>query len=333
MIKRYKDFYRSIIISDAAIIAGFVVLLFVNKISAFVFLGVTVLILTLFSITTYNRVKEIRELSSYLERINSGEFDIAISDNEEGELSVLKNNIYKVVVQLRSQSELLSKDKNYLADSLADISHQLKTPITSIMMMNDLLKYETDEAKRHEFAEVINSQLGRMNWLIITLLKLSKIDAGAIEFNNKSTSVKNVIAQSCKQFSVGAELKNVAITQNCSNDVYASIDENWFVEAISNIIKNCLEHTEAGGEISISADETPIYTKIIIKDNGCGIDKEDMPHIFERFYQGKNHSESSIGIGLALSKAIFNRQGATVEVKSEKGVGTEFEIKIYKTVI
>lgn len=333
MIKRYKDFYRSIIISSAAIIVGFVALLFVNGISAFVFIGVTALILTLFSITTYRRVKEIRELSSYLERINSGEFDIAITDNEEGELSILKNNIYKVVVKLRSQSELLIKDKNYLADSLADISHQLKTPITSIMMMTDLLKHETDEKKKQEFTDVIDSQLDRMNWLIVTLLKLSKIDAGAIEFNNKRTGIANVISQSVKQFSISAELKNIEITQNCNESIFANIDENWFVEAISNIVKNCLEHTANNGKISLTAEETPICTKIVIRDNGCGIDKEDLPHIFERFYQGKNHSASSIGIGLALSKAIFNRQGATVDVKSEKDIGTEFEIKIYKMVI
>lgn len=333
MIKRYKEFYKALIISSAAIVIGFIALLFINKPAAFVFLFVSLLILCVFSSFTYKRMKEIRDFSDYLTRINDGEYDLALSDNEEGELSVLKNNIYKVVVKLRSQSELLYKDKNYLADSLADISHQLKTPITSIMMMTDLLKYETNDEKRKKFTEVIDSQLERMNWLITTLLKLSKIDAGAIQFNNKNTSIKNVIEQSSKQFLIGAELKNISVNSSCKDDVFAEIDENWFVEAISNIIKNCLEHTESGGKINIFADETPLYTKIIISDNGCGIDKADLPHIFERFYQGQNHSASSIGIGLALSKAIFNRQGASVEVKSEKNIGTEFKIKIYKTVI
>lgn len=333
MIRRYKEFYIALVISVALVLIGFVALVFKDAFSAVVFLVISVVIILLFSIITYKRIKEIRLLSEYLSRINDGEFDLDIQDNKEGELSILKNNIYKVVVKLRSQSELLLKDKTYLADSLADISHQLKTPITSMTMMTDLLKQETDEDKKKEFIEVIESQLLRMNWLMVTLLKISKIDAGSVEFKKEKTKIKTVIDKSLKQFLVNAEVRNIEIETNCSDDVFAVIDENWFVEAISNIIKNCLEHTDNGGKLVVTANNTAIYTKIIIKDNGYGIDKEDLPHIFERFYQGKNHSESSIGIGLALSKAIFNRSSATVNVKSELNVGTEFEIKIYKTII
>lgn len=333
MIRKNKEFFTVLTVSVIAMLLGFGLMIQLSKPCAFIFLSVTMLMLILFSFITYKRIKEISRLADYLAMINDGDYDISLEDNKESELSLLKNNIYKVVVKLRSQSELLLKDKTYLADSLADISHQLKTPITSIMMMNDLLKYETDGAKRQEFTDIIDSQLSRMNWLIITLLKLSKLDAGAIEFNNKRTSIKDVISKSVIQFSIGAELKSISIVQDFSDSVYANIDENWFAEAISNIIKNCIEHTECGGEIKITADENPIYTKIKIKDNGSGIDEKDLPHIFERFYQGENHSATSIGIGLALSKAIFNRQGASVDVKSEKNIGTEFEIKIYKTVI
>ncbi len=333
MIKRYKEFYIVLIISSVLTLLGFVILLFINKPSAFIFLFVSLIIICLFSFITYKRIKEIRQLSEYLARINDGEYDLDIQDNKEGELSILKNNIYKVVVKLCSQSELLLKDKSYLADSLADISHQLKTPITSMTMMTDLLKQETDEEQKQEFIEVIDNQLLRMNWLIVTLLKLSKIDAGAIEFKKEKTNIKTVIDKSLKQFLISAEVRNIELATDCCEDSYAIIDENWVVEAVSNIIKNCMEHTENGGKITITTSDSPIYSKIVIKDNGCGIDKEDLPHIFERFYQGKNHSESSIGIGLALSKAILNRSGATIDVKSELNVGTEFKIKIYKTVI
>lgn len=333
MIKRYKDFLYAIVISAVLIAGGSIAIFNINRAAAFVFLGISLAIFAVFSVITYRRIREIRIMSEYLSRINDGEFDLDIKDNQEGELSVLKNNIYKVVVTLRSQQELLLKDKNYLADSLADISHQLKTPITSITVMTDLLKTETDEAKRREFLEVINSQLSRINWLIVTLLKLSRIDAGAVEFKNERASLGEIIENAAKPFLITAELKGIELTTECSREVFADVDRNWYTEAISNIIKNCVEHTGEGGFVSVSAFETPVLTKIMIQDNGSGIAPEDLPHIFERFYQGRNHSETSVGIGLALSKAILNRQNSLINVKSETDKGTEFEITLYKTVV
>ena len=333
MIKRYKDFLYAIIGSAVLIAGGFIAIFNINRASAVIFLIVSVAIFAAFFLITYQRIKEIRIMSDYLRRINDGEFDLDIKDNQEGELSVLKNNIYKVVVTLRSQQELLLKDKNYLADSLADISHQLKTPITSITVMTDLLKTETDEGKRREFLEVINSQLSRINWLIVTLLKLSRIDAGAVEFKKERTSLGEIIENAAKPFLINADVKGIELTTECDDAVFAEVDRNWYTEAISNIIKNCIEHTGEGGFVSVSAFESPVLTKIIIKDNGSGISPEDLPHIFERFYQGRDHSETSVGIGLALSKAILNRQNSLIDVKSEIGKGTEFEITLYKTVV
>lgn len=333
MIKRYKGFLYAIVASAIFVAVGFIAIFNINKDSAIIFLIVSVLILAVFSVITYQRIKEIRIMSEYLRRINDGEFDLDITDNQEGELSVLKNNIYKVVVTLRAQQELLLKDKNYLADSLADISHQLKTPITSITVMTDLLKNETDEGKRREFLEVINSQLSRINWLIVTLLKLSRIDAGAVEFKKERTSLGGIIENAAKPFLINAELKGIELKTECNGEIFADVDKNWYTEAISNIIKNCIEHTGEGGFVSVSAFESPVLTKIIIKDNGSGISPEDLPHIFERFYQGRDHSETSVGIGLALSKAILNRQNSLIDVKSEMGKGTKFEITIYKTIV
>ena len=333
MIKRYKDFLYAIIGSAILIAGGFIAIFNINRASAVIFLIVSVAIFAAFFLITYQRIREIRIMSEYLRRINDGEFDLDIKDNQEGELSILKNNIYKVVVTLRSQQELLLKDKNYLADSLADISHQLKTPITSITVMTDLLKTETDEGKRRAFLEVINSQLSRINWLIVTLLKLSRIDAGAVEFKKERTNLGEIIENAAKPFLINADVKGIELTTECDKDVFADVDRNWYTEAISNIIKNCIEHTEEGGAVSVSAFETPVLTKIIIEDNGSGIAPEDLPHIFERFYQGRNHSETSVGIGLALSKAILNRQNSLIDVKSEIGKGTRFEITLYKTVV
>ena len=333
MIKRYKEFLYAIIASAVLITVGFIVIFNINTASAFVFLGISLAVFAVFFVVTYKRIAEIREMCEYLRRINDGEFDLDITDNQEGEMSILKNNIYKVVVTLRSQQELLLKDKNYLADSIADISHQLKTPITSITVMTDLLKAENDEAKRREFLEVINSQLSRINWLLVTLLKLSRIDAGAIEFKKERGSLKSIIENAARPFLINAEVKGIELTTECNDDVLADVDRNWYAEALSNIIKNCIEHTDEGGKVSVHAFETPVLTKIIIKDNGSGIHPEDLPHIFERFYQGRNHSETSVGIGLALSKAILNRQQSFVDVKSEVGKGTEFEITLYKTTV
>lgn len=333
MIKRYREFYTALVISCTVIAAGFAGMLFLNQICAFVFLAAGAVILFLFSAVTYKRIKEIRILSEYLQRINDGEFDLDIQDNREGELSILKNNIYKAVVTLRSQSELLKKDKTFLADSLADISHQLKTPITSMTIMTDLLRQESDDDKRREFVDVINSQLAKMNWLIITLLKLSKIDAGAVEFKKEFIYVKDLIKNSVSPFLISAELKGVEIITKCDDNLFINADENWFAEALSNIVKNCVEHTESGGRVSVKGFQSPVYTSIVIEDNGTGIDKEDLPYIFERFYKGKNQNDTSVGIGLALSKAVLNRNGAVVDVFSEKNIGTRFEIKVYKTVI
>ncbi len=333
MIKMNKDLSLVLAISFIAVAAGFFTIFKRNEKCAFVFLAVSALIIIMFLMITYKRINTIKNLNIYLNSIISGDYDLDIRDNSEGELSIIKNNLYKIIVTLRSQQELLLKDKNYLAESLADISHQLKTPITSITMMSDLLKNEENEEKRKEFSKVIEDQLSRMNWLIVTLLKLSKIDAGATEFKNSNVSLKSILQRSVQPFLLNAEINNIDLSVECDDKIFVCVDGNWYIEAVSNIIKNCIEHTANGGYVKVFAEETAVFTKIHIKDNGSGILKEDLPHVFERFYQGKNHNESSVGIGLALSKAIFNNQNSIVEVQSAENYGTEFEITIHKVIV
>lgn len=319
--------------SFIAVAAGFFTIFKRNEKCAFVFLAVSAFIIIMFLFITYKRIKTIKNLNSYLNAISSGDYDLDIKDNTEGELSIIKNNLYKIIVTLRAQQEMLLKDKHYLAESLADISHQLKTPITSITMMSDLLKNEEDEGKRKEFSEVIENQLSRMNWLIVTLLKLSKIDAGATEFKNSLVNLKSMLKKSAQPFLLNAEINNIDLSVECDDNIFVSVDENWYIEAVSNIIKNCIEHTAGGGYVKVFAEETPVFTRIHIRDNGSGIAKEDLPHVFERFYQGKNHSESSVGIGLALSKAILNKQNSIIDVQSSENCGTEFVITIHKVIV
>ena len=286
----------------------------------------------IFAVVTKRRYKNLNDLNDYLSLVCKGIYDMNIDDNTEGELSILKNNLYKVITLLQSQNEYLKNDKLYLADSIADISHQLKTPLTSMMVMCELLENEENPDKRQEFVAVINNQLSKMKWLITNILKISKLDADATEFKREEVSISKVLDDSLKPFALTAELKNIAI-QNGANDFVFNGDENWTVEAVSNIVKNCLEHTNDGGKIIIASGSTNLYNKLTISDNGCGIAEEDLPHIFERFYYGKNSSKDSVGIGLALAKTVFEKENASVSVESEQGIGSVFEIRFYKSVV
>ena len=305
---------------------------FFSKICAVLCLALGIILIIIFTVVTKQRYKNLNDLNDYLSLVCKGIYDMNIDDNTEGELSILKNNLYKVITLLQSQNEYLKNDKLYLADSIADISHQLKTPLTSMMVMCELLENEENPEKRQEFVAVINNQLSKMKWLITNILKISKLDADATEFKRDEVSILSVLDDSLKPFALTAELKNVAI-QNSANDFVFNGDESWTVEAVSNIVKNCLEHTNDGGKIIISSDSTNLYNKLTISDNGCGIAKEDLPHIFERFYHGKNSSKDSVGIGLALAKTVFEKENASVSVESEQGRGSVFEIRFYKSVV
>jgi signal transduction histidine kinase len=275
---------------------------------------------------------DIEELNTYLEKVLSDDDPPEILDIEEGELSILKSNIYKVTTKLKYQKELLKQDKVTLATAMADISHQLKTPLTSMMVMNDLLKSEEDGEKREEFLKTQSDQLDRMNWLIQTLLKLSKLDAGSVLLTKEDIAADELIKDVMKPFEIQMDIKNISFVSEIS-DALVMCDKNWTVEAIQNIVKNCIEHMDEGGSLKVSLIDTNIFSQILINDTGCGIAAEDIPHVFERFYRGKNAGKDSVGIGLALAKTIIENQHGEISVKSEAGVGSTFDIKLYKTII
>ncbi|WP_148410433.1 sensor histidine kinase [Murimonas intestini] len=280
---------------------------------------------------TRKRYRSIKELSDYLAGIYSGNPTMDIRDNKEGELSILKNDIYKVTKTLAEQSELLKKDKQYLADTLSDISHQLKTPLTSMYVMTDVLSMpDIPGQKREECLGNILNQLKRIEWLVTSLLKLSRIDAQAVTFKKEKISVRDLIKEALRPMLIPAELKSQEIETDCGDDIFITADKNWTAEALVNIIKNCIEHTPEGGRIKISCHETVLDVKIVIEDNGEGIEEEDIPYIFDRFYKGKNAGPDSVGIGLAMSKAILVRQNADIWLESTRGKGTRFVIKFYQ---
>ncbi len=289
-------------------------------------------LLVIFVIYTEQRYRQIENLNDYLVKVLAGAEVPKIDGQEEGELSILRTNIYKVATALQYQNEQLSDDKKMLASAMADISHQLKTPLTSMMVMNDLLIDENDGPKREEFLRTQSSQLDRMNWLIQTLLKLSKLDAGTIVLKREEVSVSELIEESVKPFEIQFELKNILYCPDISEGI-VRCDRNWTVEAIQNILKNCIEHMENGGKLSVVTEDTNIYSQISIIDTGSGISAEDLPHIFERFYKGKNAGKDSVGIGLALSKSILESEHGEILVESTEGAGTVFHVRIYKTTV
>jgi len=280
------------------------------------------------------RYREIEKLSGYLRKISSGNYSLDVRDNYEGELSILKSDIYKVTLMLSEHRSLLQQDKVKLTSAISDISHQLKTPLTSMMVMADLLgDTKLDVARREEFTNNIRVQLERIEWLVSSLLKLSKIDAGTVPFKRDHVLVSKLLEQAIQSVLVPMDIKQQTLNVIGDKEVSFIGDFNWTTEAIINILKNCVEHTQDGGKISISFSENALFTELILSDNGNGISKEDLPYIFKRFYRGKNAEEDSVGIGLAMAHSIIKSQHGNIEVKSEIGKGTQFTIKFYKQVI
>lgn len=279
---------------------------------------------------TMRRYRQMEKLSDYLKRIGRGDYSLDIRDNVEGELSILKNEIYKVTTQLREQAEYNLREKYYLADALSDISHQLKTPLTSMMVMTDLLKEEgLPPDKREEFTDTIRAQLIRIEWLVTSLLKLSRLDAGTIVLESRPVPAAEVIGRAAQHLLIPMELKGIEFEVQGEENVTFPGDLSWSAEAFANILKNCMEHTPPGGRIRVMYEENHLYTVISVEDNGEGIAAEDLPHIFERFYKGKNAGADSVGIGLAMAYEIFAKEQGKIDVTSKEGEGTRFRVKFY----
>ena len=298
-----------------------------------------VLLLLLVTILIYiflkynnKQAKKLKEITEYIEEINKKNYKLEIQDNTEDELSRLKNEIYKTTIMLKEQAENEKKAKSQIKESLSDISHQLKTPLTSIIIMLDniLENPNMDDATRKDFIKAIYRETSNISFLVQVLLKLSKFDANTITFTNKKTLVAEMIKQASQNVAILCDLKNIEIIEQGQQTATVYCDSNWQVEAITNILKNCLEHSQNNSKIYISYEENKLYSKITIKDTGIGIAKEDLPHIFERFYKGKNASKDSIGIGLALAKAIIKKNKGNISVESTLQKGTTFTIKFSK---
>ena len=289
----------------------------------------SLLLMLIFCISTYKRYRRIASLAADVNHVLHGDSSIDFDNYSEGELSILHSEIYKMTVRLREQQQKLLSDKEYLADSLADISHQIRTPLTSINLLVERLSASglTDEC-RHQLANELYGLLDRIDWLITTLLKISKLDAGTVQFNRDTVSLEMLINKSCAPLLIPIELRGQELVICAEGNFYG--DPAWTSEAVGNIVKNCMEHTPDGGKIEIEATENALYSEIVIKDNGTGISPEDLPHIFERFYKGKDSDGKSFGIGLALSRMIIAGQKGTVKAENRKNTGAMFTLRFYK---
>ena len=274
----------------------------------------------------YNMYQKIKKIDQYMNNILNDDYSLNIKEYCEGDISNLKNDVYKMTVKLKEQSELLTKDKKYLEETLEDISHQIKTPLTSMYMINDILTNEKNERIRKEFLVKNKNQIERIEWLVISLLKLSKLDSGTVKLKKEKIKVKDLINKAIEPIKVSLDLKSIDLDLNLSNDTVL-VDINWTKEALLNIIKNACEHTK--DKITITSKNNPLYLEIRITDNGKGIAKKDLKHIFERFYKGSDNKDS-IGIGLNMSKKIINLQQGIIEVETKENIGSTFIIKLYK---
>lgn len=279
-----------------------------------------------------HRQREIEKLCHYMRQVSRGNFNIDVSGNRDTELSSLKNELYKVTVLLKEQASGAAESRRALADAMADISHQLKTPLTSVRVLTDNLleNEEMEPALRSRFLREISGQLSGVIWLINALLKISRLDAGVVEMETRELSLKTLLEEVCSKLEFLSEFRQVALKLEISENIRIQGDGCWLEEAFLNLVKNALEYSCPGEAVEIAAEENEVYTQVLVRDHGEGMDAEEQRHLFERFYRGKSAGKDSVGIGLALSKEIIQRQGGYIFVDSALGKGTVFSVKFLK---
>lgn len=324
-----KTLCLQIFISVSAIVAAFI---WERRFGVFTLIF-SVLLLLISTVSTYMRYKRIYELSADVDCILHGnDRELSFDKYQEGELAVLQSEIHKMTMRLREQRWQLEDDKRYLANALADISHQVRTPLTSVNLLVGLLSEPNiPDERRRKLTHELLGLLSRIDWLITTLLKISKLDAGTVQFQQETISLNELIRKATDSLLIPIEIKEQNLYINANGNFTG--DVSWTVEAISNIVKNCVEHTPNGGEIKITASENLLFSEIVITDDGIGIAKEDLPHIFERFYKSKNAGDKNFGIGLSLTRMIITNQNGVIKAENNAIKGALFTIRFYKGIV
>lgn len=346
---KYTIFY-GIAAAIAAIIGWFMI----APGAGILVLAVCVLFYLVYLIHAKSRYEKMADLAADIDKVLHGGESLDFSAYQEGEFSLLVSELSKLTVRLREQADQLKKEKVKLADSIADISHQIRTPLTAAnliiaslrktdaMVEKDVYRMTDSDAEnpcifegldealkqRREQLLEMTRLLSRIDWLVSSLLKMAKLDAETVQFFEERILFEDVVKKSIEPLVIPMELKEQELITEINGGFQG--DFSWSAEAIGNILKNCMEHTQPGGTLYVTGEENPLYSQLVIRDNGPGIDRKDLPHLFERFYKGKNSDSQSVGIGLALSRMIISRQNGVVKAENHPEGGAMFTIRFYK---
>jgi len=289
--------------------------------------GAIVFLTAIFAVRDFKRSREIKRITNIMTEINEGKYTLDITGEREDELSILEDELRKMCVRLREAAELSESDRVVLKKSVEDISHQIKTPLTSISITLDNLSDNPDlsEEKRQEFYGDIRREIRHVNFMVSTLLKLGQLEASTVSFNAQQVRVGDLVGDAVVNTSALADLKDVTVKVEGDEDACVNCDRQWQAEALTNIIKNSIEHSPSGSPLEIVIRDKKISVEIAVTDHGTGIPQKEISHIFERFYSRK--ASSGVGIGLVLAKSIIEAEGGFISVISEEGKGTTFKIE------
>lgn len=330
---RNKEFRQFAIvfalIAAVAVILGFAI----NRLAGILAIASTAAFGTAFFAFTKARYNSIARISNQIDQVLHNADNLYIGEANEGELSILHSEITKMTLRIREQNDALKKEKTHLADSLADIAHQLRTPLTSVNLILSLLANNPDERQRKALVRETEELLVQMDWLLTSLLKLSRLDAGIVVFQSEPIDLSNLIVAALRPFLIPMELHNIDLQIDVPKGLMIQGDSGWLSEALQNILKNCIDSIQSTGEngkIEIVCSENPLFTEMTIRDSGVGFDTADLAGLFDRFYRGKSPNATGYGIGLALSKMIITRQGGTITAKNHPQGGALFALRFPK---
>lgn len=315
-------------------LAGCILCLFLSIPAALLLLLVSLLLLAVSWYFHARRFRKISRLCDEIDEILHGTEHVSFDQFCEGELSILSAEIHKMTIRLREQNAALQEEQQFMKESMEDISHQLRTPLTSMMLILGMMRDSAlPRQQRMEYLQELYGLLARMQWLIETMLGLSRLEAGAVTFQTGTVPCRALISAALEPLSIALELKQIKVDVRIEGEPAFSGDMQFCTEALGNILKNCMEHTPENGMISIRAQENTIYTGLLITDSGNGIAKEDLPHIFERFYRSSEFAKNGYGIGLAFAQKVIAAQNGSLQVRNASPHGAEFDLRIYKTMV
>lgn len=327
---RNKEFRQFAILFSLIAVTTVILGFAINNVAGILAIASAVAFGTVFFVFTKARYKSIAQISDEIDLVLHNSEHIYICESDEGELSILQSEITKMTLRIREQNNALKKEKEHLADSLADIAHQLRTPLTSVNLILSLLENNSDENERKTFVRETKQLFVQIDWLLTSLLKLSRLDAGIVVFQRDKIDVRELIHTALHPFLIQMELHNIDFQIDIAKKIIIHGDFGWLSEAIQNIFKNCIESVGDNGKIKIACTDNSLFTEIVIHDSGKGFKKEDLPYLFDRFYRGKNTGATGYGIGLALCKMIITRQGGSITAKNHPQGGAVFAIRFQK---